>query len=251
LPRLPPIFASALALTALAALTGCSGKGHAASSGASPATHASTAPNRAASPTREHAAAFARAVNLSAADVPGLRVAAKPQRRSPADRRTEAELARCVGLSGAGQLFEAASPNFERSGGIAHFDVSSNVSLSRSAALAAHELGQLRGVHAKGCLKRYLAVLLNGSLTNATVGPVTVQEGTPPAADSGGSVGLRISTSITVRSIPIPFYLDILAFVSGSAQVSLMSTGVPVPFPAATQQRLFLTLLARAKSHHP
>jgi hypothetical protein len=248
LRRPSPILAAALAVTAL---SGCSGKGQTARTGAGAAKHASSAPSKTASPTRARALAFARAVNLSAADVPGLRVAAKPQHRSPADRHTERELARCVGLSGAGQLFEAASPDFEHSAGISHFDVSSNVAVSSSAALAAHELGQLRSVRAKGCLKRYLAALLNGSLTNATVGPVSVQEGTPPAADAGGSVGLRISTSITVRSIPIPFYLDILAFASRSSQVSLMSTGVPVPFPAATQQRLFLTLLARAKAHHP
>jgi hypothetical protein len=123
--------------------------------------------------------------------------------------------------------------------------------VSRSAALAAHELAQLRSVRAKGCLKRYIAVLLRGALSSATIGPVSIQQGTPPAADAGGSVGLRISTSITVHSIPIPFYLDILDFVSGQSEIALMSTGVPVPFPAATQQRLFLTLLARAKAHRP
>jgi hypothetical protein len=183
--------------------------------------------------------------------VPGLRVAAKREHSSPSDRRTERELARCVGLTGTSPIVEAGSPDFERASGISHFDVSSNVSVAQSASLAAHELRQLRSVRAKGCLKRYLAVLLNGALSNATIGPVSIQQGTPPAADAGGSVGLRISTSITVHAIPIPFYLDILDFVSGTAQVSLMSTGVPVPFPAATQQRLFLALLARAKAHHP
>jgi hypothetical protein len=189
-------------------------------------------------------------VNLRAQDVPGLRPTAKTAHRSPSDRRTERELARCVGVSATGQVLEAASPDFEHAGGISHFDVSSNVSVSRTPALAARELARLRGSRAKRCLKHYLAVLLNSSLSRAIVGPVSVQEGTPPAAGAGASVGLRISTSLTVRSIPIPFYLDILGFAYGSAQVSLMSTGVPVPFPAATQQRLFLTLLARAKSHH-
>jgi hypothetical protein len=126
------------------------------------------------------------------------------------------------------------------------------VSVSRSAALAARELAQLRSARAKGCLKRYVAILLNGSsLGAAIVGPVSIQQGTPPAAGTAGSIGLRISTSLTVRSIPIPFYMDILGFVYGPAQVSLISTGVLVPFPAATQQRLFLSLLARAKAHRP
>jgi hypothetical protein len=248
---IPIILVSALAALALA---GCAGKGQHTTSRGATATRTSTSARRAASPTRgarAQALAFARAVNLSAADVPGLHVAGKREHSSPSDRRSERELAHCVGLSGTSQVAEAPSPNFEHAGGIAHFNVSSNVSVSQSAALAAHELAQLRSVRAKGCLKRYLAAMLNGSLSNATVGPISIQEGTPPAADAGGSVGLRISTSITVRSIPIPFYLDILGFVSGSAQISLMSTGVPVPFPAATQQRLFLTLLARAKAHRP
>ena len=46
----------------------------------------------------------------------------------------------------------------------------------------------------------------------------------------------------------IPFYLDILGFIYGPTEVALFSSGVPVPFPAAAQQRLFLQLLARAKA---
>jgi len=52
-----------------------------------------------------------------------------------------------------------------------------------------------------------------------------------------------------VRTLRIPFYLDILGFVYGPAEISLLSSGLPVPFPAALQQRLFLSLLARAKAH--
>ncbi|HEY4451252.1 MAG TPA: hypothetical protein VGN13_06625 [Solirubrobacteraceae bacterium] len=249
LRRIAIILLSALAGALLA---GC-GKGQHVPARAGTATRTSSAPGGVSPPTltRAQALAFAHAVNLTAADVPGLHAVAKREHHSASGRQAELTLARCVGLSGSGQVAEAASPNFVRAVGIAHFDVSSNVTVSQSAALAAHELAQLRAVRAKGCLKRYLAVLLNSSLSNATVGPVSVQEGTPPTAGAGGSLGLRISTSITVRSIPIPFYLDILGFVSGASQVSLMSTGVPVPFPAATEQRLFLALLARAKAHHP
>jgi len=113
-------------------------------------------------------------------------------------------------------------------------------------------MAKLRSGHAKACLERYLGELFkSGSHSGAAVGPVSVQEGTPPAAGANGSVGLRISTSITVKTVRIPFYLDILGFVYGPSEVSLMSNGVPVPFPAATQQRLFLTLLQRAEAHHP
>jgi len=44
-------------------------------------------------------------------------------------------------------------------------------------------------------------------------------------------------------------FLDILGFGYGRAEVSLLSSGVLHPFPAAIQQRLFMLLLTRAKTH--
>jgi hypothetical protein len=43
--------------------------------------------------------------------------------------------------------------------------------------------------------------------------------------------------------------MDILGFVYGPTEVSLLSFGVPEPFPAATEQHLFSLLLQRAKAH--
>jgi hypothetical protein len=40
-----------------------------------------------------------------------------------------------------------------------------------------------------------------------------------------------------------------LGFVDGPAQVTLFSSGVLRPFPAAVQERLFSLLLVRAKAH--
>jgi hypothetical protein len=242
----PPIL---LALAA-GALTGCGGHSAPRTTNSTRTSGAATAPKQGASSAgRTRALTFAHAVNLRASDVPGLRVAHRQPKHATSDRETERQLDRCVGISSADQLVEAGSPDFEHAGGISQFDVSSNVSVSRSAAIARRELSQLRSAHAKACLKHYLGLLLRGpSFRGALIGPVSVQEGTPPAAGADGSVGMRISTSITVRSIPIPFYLDILGFVYGPAEISLMSTGVPIPFPAATQQRLFLALLARAKA---
>lgn len=200
--------------------------------------------------TRARALAFAAAVNLRSDDVPGLHAANKPDSQSASGKAVEHELERCIGVSGGNQLAEAGSKDFEHSGGISQFDISSNVSVSKSAALATSELAKLRSAHTKDCLKRYLTLLFKGSsYRGAVIGPVSVAEGSPPAPGTSGSIGLRISTSITVRTIRIPFYLDILGFVYGPAEVSLLSSGLPVPFPAATQQHLFLSLLARAKAH--
>ncbi len=215
-----------------------------------PARPSTKSPSVQAGLTRARALAFAAAVNLRGGDVPGLHTAEKRERQSSSGKSIERELERCIGVSGANQLAEAGSKDFERSGGVSQFDVSSNVSISKSAALAAGELRKLRSAHTKDCLKRYLTLLFKGSsYRGAVIGPVSVAEGSPPAAGAGGSIGLRISTSITVRTIRIPFYLDILGFVYGPAEVSLLSSGLPVPFPAAAQQHLFLSLLARAKAH--
>jgi len=200
--------------------------------------------------TRARALAFAAAVNLRSEDVPGLQARHKAEHQSSSGKAIEHELQQCIGVSGSSQLAEAGSKDFEHSGGVSQFDVSSNVSVSKSATLAAAELSKLRSAHTKDCLKRYLTVLFKGSsYRGAVIGPVSVAEGSPPAAGAEGSIGLRISTSITVRTLRIPFYLDILGFVYGPAEISLLSSGLPVPFPAALQQRLFLSLLARAKAH--
>jgi hypothetical protein len=251
LRRLSPTIV--LALTA-GVIAGCGGHGATGTTAATrtgkpakPSTSQDSSPG-----ARARAVAFARAVNLRASDVPGLRVSHRKPKHSASERETERRLERCVGISSSDQLLEAGSSDFERTGGISQFSVSSNVSVSRSATIAHRELARLRGSHARACLQHYLALLLRGpSFRGAAVGPVRVQEGTPPATGANGSVGMRISTSITVRRIPIPFYMDILGFVYGPAEVSLMSTGVPIPFPAPTQQRLFLALLARAVTRHP
>jgi hypothetical protein len=44
----------------------------------------------------------------------------------------------------------------------------------------------------------------------------------------------------------VPFYADILGFLDGPAEVTLVSTGFPVPFPAQEEERLFTVLLSRA-----
>jgi hypothetical protein len=213
-------------------------------------THTRQSPSLQTGLTRARALAFAAAVNLRSADVPGLHGADKAEKQSSSGKAIESELEHCIGVASANQLAESGSKNFEHSGGISQFDVSSNVSVSKSAALAANELTKLRSAHTKDCLKHYLSLLFkSSSYRGAVIGPVSVAEGSPPAAGTSGSIGLRISTSITVRTIRIPFYLDILGFVYGPAEVSLLSSGLPVPFPAATQQRLFLSLLARAKAH--
>lgn len=77
---------------------------------------------------------------------------------------------------------------------------------------------------------------------------VSISLGVPPSFGTTGSFAWRIAVTFSVRSIRLPFYLDVLGFVYGPAQVMLFSSGFPVPFPAAGQEHLFSLLVARAKA---
>lgn len=254
-----PRIAVILALLATGALLGACGSS--VQSTATTAVHraAPTGAHAGASrpPTRAQALAFARAVNLTAADVPGLKAskARAHQHETAAEKELERELMHCTGASsnsGKG-LAEVSSQDFKFEHGIVDLSVNSEVSVSgnsQTPALTAKELGAIRGNHIRACLSHYLNLLFKGQkYQGATISPVSILQGTPPAPGASGSFGWRITVTITVHGIRIPFYLDILGFGYGRAEVSLLSSGVLHPFPAAIQQRLFMLLLTRAKTH--
>jgi hypothetical protein len=191
-------------------------------------------------------------VNLSAADVPGFTVEKREHEvESAAEKRLGRQMLRCAGaLSSPQKVTEVTSSKFKRGRELAELDISSEVSVARTPALAARELAAIRSAHARTCASRYLNLLLKGkALQGASISPVTIVAGTPPAPGTSGSFGWRIRVAFTVKSTRIPFYFDILGFVYGPAQVVLLSSGFPIPLPAAIQQRLFVLLVARAKAN--
>ena len=266
--RLPAL--AALALACIALLGAC-GKGsppsstHAAGAPASTATSTRPTPSREGEGlhAREHggargpraqAQAFARAVNLTAGDVPGFSVSQTPvsEPESTAEKRFERGFRKCAGASlgdEAKPLAEASSSTFERKGGIADQSVSSSVSVERSSHSAAGWIAALRNRRLRGCLASAFRALLAGEhIDGAQIGPVSIKYGSPPAPGTSGGYALRVITNITVRRIPVPFYLDVLGFVDGPADVSLLTISIPSPFPAHVEESLFSLLLARAKA---
>jgi hypothetical protein len=191
-------------------------------------------------------------VNLTAADTPGFTVAApEKEHATGAEKRLQREMVHCAGaLSSTEKLIEVSSKHFERGHGIPELGVSSEVTVARTTELAARELAAIRSERARTCVSHYFGELFRGKeFQGASISPVSIASGTPPAPGSTGSFGWRISVTITAHGVEISLSVDILGFVYGPAQVSLFSSGVPVPFPAAIQQRLFLLLLERAKAH--
>jgi hypothetical protein len=201
--------------------------------------------------TRARALVFAHAVNLTSADVPGF-VASRPRASETAvEKRLEQQLRRCAGGGGApnAALAHEQSQSFQLKRSILDLGVSSEVGVSKTAALAAGELAAIRSQRVRGCFTRYLDTLLKSQRNaGAAPGPVSIAAGTPPAPGAAGSFGWRITATFTVRRIKVPLYVDILGFVLGPARVTLVSSGALRPFPAVIQQRLYSLLLARARA---
>ena len=197
------------------------------------------------------ALAYARAVNLSAADVPGFTPTLKHRGSSASDRRFEHQMMSCAGLSSTTQaVLEEGSQSFELKHGVIDLSVSSEVTVESSPAAAQRARGALASARVRGCVARYLEKSLQGEVPNgATIGGVTIEAGTPPAPGTGGGFGWRVMASFDVHGIKVPLYLDVLGFVDGPSQVALLSSSILRPFPAEAQQRLYALLLARAKAH--
>lgn len=208
-------------------------------------------------PARVQALAFARAVNLTAADVPGFTPSRKPHGESAAERRLQQQLRGCAGGVGTrvlqptkATLAEASSPYFELHRGVLAWSVSSAVSVAHTSAQAAATLTAIRNPRIRACFTSYLSSLLKSQhISGATVVGVSIAAGTPPAPGTSGGFAWRVTATLAIRTIHISFYFDILGFVEGPAQVTLTSSGTVRPFPAQAQEQLYSQLLSRARAH--
>jgi hypothetical protein len=250
-----------LALVSSCAVLSACGKGAYTGAGVPTAITGATATHGAAphghSSTRARALAFAHAVNLTAADVPGFTISHKHEHESAAERRLQQQLRNCGGAAGAsaprhsqGTLAEVSSPDFELKRGILALSVSSEVTVEHTSAQAAATLAAIRSPRVRACFSRYLSALLKSQPhPGATVLGVSIASGTPPAPGTTGGFAWRVTATLAVRTIHISFYLDILGFVDGPAQVTLTSSGTVRPFPARAQEQLYSELLTRARAH--
>ena len=246
--RHPPTTAVAGVALALCALLsgGCGGAGGTHPLGRTAPSAERGSASRA--PTAAQAAAFARAVNLTAADVPGFTPSSQHESETPAEKGLQVRLRRCVGpVRLAGGLTQQQSPSFKLKQDVLDLGVSSEVSVARTSAVAARELTAIRGPRARDCFSRYLDLLLaSRHVRGAQLSPVSIASGTPPAPGASGSFAWRITASFTVNRLKLSLYTDILGFVLGPARVTLVSSGALRPFPALVQQHLYGLLLARA-----
>jgi hypothetical protein len=214
--------------------------------------HAPAPPESSAPLTRARADAYARAINLTAADLPGFGPTPPSKEvETHAERSAETQFLHCAGgLEAGGALRERRSQEYARRGSPLAESVGSAVGFARTPALASAELAALRSRRTRTCLSHYLDLLFRGRrFGEGAVGAISVVQGSPPAPGTSGGFGWRMTAIITVRAVRLPIYLDILGFIYGRAGVRLLSTSLLRPFPAGAEERLFTLLLERARSH--
>jgi len=254
--RLPWAGATLAALLVLPAGCGSSGpqRDHPGTEAANGAIHATNVANtstpwRASAPiTKARALAFARAVNLTAADVPEAK--ASHRRESP-----EREHAQC-GFSGPQhELVGAQSPKLTRGTELEVEEIRSGVNVVRGAHYAAGDIAVLRSAKGRACLERnlirdYLDHTVGNRADDARIGGIRLSPLPVQAPGTSGSAGVRITETVTYADseTAIPVYIDFLAFTLGPAEVTVTAVSPVQPEPETTDRQLMQLLLERAKS---
>lgn len=209
------------------------------------------------------AVAYADAVNLRAADVPGLEEGRRPAKRQTAAGPFGRGMDRCESAAArAGLVIGISSPRFDHLSSRPIQGVDSGVYFFKSEALAHQYLAAPDSAGFAACLE---TVASNQPKTVTCEGSKVAQPmssdphlSTLPASLPGvRTYGLRLA-SHSACGAPgrSESYEDFLSFVRGDAVITLNATSITLgatseahPFPAATEQRLLSLLYSRAKTH--
>ncbi len=250
IPPVPQTISMVLALAGTAVLlAGCGSGSHASSSSATlrASTHL----------TNPETVAYARAVNLRAADVPGLVPAARQK------EGTGIFLGRCERPAGSGEAVGIPSQAFrqnlehKKGSGILSIypeeSVRSVVYTTTSSTLAAHAITVAIGTVGQACLRQ--SFLAGGGIVSSESGqePVFTKSIVSELHIPVGRVqirGMRASASLAADMANAPnrqpYYEDVLGFSSGPHEIFLKITSSPRN-PTATDRRLLTLLYSRAR----
>jgi len=201
-----------------------------------------------ATPTRAQALAIARAVNLNAADIPGASIAPRAARRSSA--RERAEYRACERSVDHGHVLDrASSPKLKRGSGLETEQIGSTVTVLGDASGVKREFSQLGRPAVLECIAQTLTHnFAEKSVREAHWGSFTVSRLPVKAVGASATVGAQIAATLnfSLNEVSVPIYFDVLAFATGSTEVSLSAASVTQPVPGTTEQELLALLLARA-----
>jgi hypothetical protein len=202
------------------------------------------------SPAKAQALAFARAVNLTLADVPEGRISKKERGSGPGSPR---ESAHCIGgLLNQHKLADVQSPRFLRGHELESEWIGSDVTVATNVGAAGHLLATLQRPDVRHCLAHVMTRSLGRTtIRNAYWGPVAVYALPVQAPGSASRIGLRIAMTVNIpaNEVTVPAYVDVLGFAWGPAEIALTATSLTQPVPASVENQLLSTLVARARSH--
>jgi hypothetical protein len=209
----------------------------------------SSAPWRAiAHVTKGRALAFARAVNLTAADVPD----AKASRR----HQSQGDEHQPCGLAGRQQeLAGVGSPTLTRGSELELEEIKSGADVVSSERSAVRDVAVVRSTAGRACLerhlsRRYLRHAVGKRAFDAHIGQIQLSSLPVQAPGTSGSAGLRITMTVSSSEseTSVPVYIDFFVFTLGPAEVTVSAASAIQPEPEATDRQLVSLLLARAKS---
>jgi hypothetical protein len=248
---------AALLLGAALALAGC-GKSNLATttSASAPARAATTTTARAPAPrtatvplprplTAARAAAFAKAVELTGADVPGTH----PARPSKAPLAREREAARCGGRT-ASAIGGGRSPELQRGRALERESLSSGVEVLRDEKSVEHDLAYAQTSGGLRCYERVLSRSLRAEADpNIKIFDVRVAPLSLTVAGAGPARGIRILAHVGVpgAGVVVRLFVDALSLPYGPAELNLYGTSFVQPIAERTEQELLALLHERAR----
>lgn len=197
--------------------------------------------------TAARAAAFARAVQLTSADVPGAHDT--PRSSTPSAREREA--ARCGGRS-APTIGGGRSPELERGHGLERETIASSVEVLHDARSVERDLAYAQTTGGLHCYEHVLARSLqseadpNIKLLGVRVAPLQI-----PVAGAGRAEGIRILARVGVpgAGVVVRLFVDALTLPYGPAELDFFGTSFVQPVAGRTEQELLSLLHQRAAAH--
>ena len=206
---------------------------------------------------KAHARAYARQVNLTAADVPGAEVIADEEEGGPPSQQA-LEVARCAGAVLPDRRIAEIKSSTLRVGNVVDeaTRVKSSIEVQPSAAIAARNYAALQSARDRTCIARDLPQLAPGAARSTHIGPTTVTVLPRLLPKGQNAFGFRIETTITGASPTEKqnrevVYLDDYGFVAGGAELSLNDVRASQPPPTALERHLLTLLYSRAQVHKP
>lgn len=253
IPAVLRLLATMLALAACGALAaGCGSGSGSGSTSTNPAAAKASAPI-----AKAQFVAYAHAVNLRAADVPEMRshFSEGEAAESASRKRSSAEFINCYGgVSPTRRLLKIRSPEFSAGRAAQSAAVESSVEVWPTSILAARNNATYFSARGRACFLHYLTAahrqLNKQRAGKLELGPVRIATLANPLPGVSHSFLRTIAeTLVRAKQVRAHVYHDIFTFISGPAEVELEATGYSRPVPAATEERLLLLLISRAKAN--